>query len=59
VAVISAGFENRFHNPHPDVIARLDASGVRVLRTDLWGLVSVKSDGRRLKIGSFRWRLTD
>jgi competence protein ComEC len=56
VAFISAGFENQFGNPHPSVVARLDAAGVRVLRTDLWGYITVRSDGRRLSLDSWRWR---
>lgn len=56
VALVSAGFENQFGNPHPSVVARLDAAGARVLRTDLWGYVTVRSDGRRLSLDSWRWR---
>ncbi len=56
VALISAGFENQFRNPHPDVIARLEASHASVFRTDQWGFVSVRTDGRRLAIDAWRWR---
>ncbi len=56
VAVVSAGFENQFGNPHPDVVARLEAAHASVLRTDLWGFVSVRSDGQRLFIDAWRWR---
>ncbi|MEM9728549.1 MAG: DNA internalization-related competence protein ComEC/Rec2 [Myxococcota bacterium] len=40
-AVISAGRHNRYGHPHPGVIARLEATGTRVLRTDRHGGVVV------------------
>ncbi|CAN5430891.1 ComEC/Rec2 family competence protein [soil metagenome] len=39
VAVISAGADNPFGHPHPDVLA--DLAGVPVLRTDLDGTISI------------------
>lgn len=48
LAVISAGFENSYNNPHPEVLQRLKERHVMVLRTDLSGLVRVRSDGRRI-----------
>jgi competence protein ComEC len=48
VAVISAGYENSFGHPHPEVMARLEARHSTVLRTDLDGLATVKTDGKRL-----------
>jgi competence protein ComEC len=51
-AVVSAGFENQFHNPHPDVVKRLEDRHAVVLRTDLEGLVSVRADGRRIRFES-------
>lgn len=53
--VISAGFENSFNNPSPEVVRRLDERHVEVLRTDLWGLVSIRSDGRRFQLETARW----
>ena len=50
VAVISAGAENRFGHPSPEVLARL--AGVQVLRTDQRGRVEVISDGQKLSV---RW----
>jgi competence protein ComEC len=40
-AVISLGWQNRFHFPSPQVLDRYAARGVRVLRTDRHGAVSV------------------
>lgn len=46
-ALISAGARNRYGHPHPQVLARLEQAGARVLRTDRHGTVSVtgKKDG--------------
>lgn len=49
-AVISDGFENSFHHPHGDVLARLAEHRTEVLRTDLQGLITIRSDGRRLEV---------
>jgi competence protein ComEC len=46
VAVISSGRRNPFGHPHPESLARLDSSGVRVLRTDLEGAVWFALDPR-------------
>jgi competence protein ComEC len=44
VAVISLGWHNRFHFPAPEVVARYEAAGARVLRTDRDGAVTVTID---------------
>ena len=49
-AIISAGFENSYGHPHPQVVAALGKHHATVLRTDLNGLVTVVSDGRRLRL---------
>lgn len=36
-AIASSGFANAYHHPHPDVINRLAAHGVTLLRTDTQG----------------------
>lgn len=43
MAVISCG-ENAYGHPDPDVLARLDAAGAAVFRTDLQGTVTVTVD---------------
>lgn len=55
VAVISAGFENSFGHPHPSVLARLAQRHSAVLRTDLDGLITVRSDGYKLWFNSMLW----
>jgi len=47
-AVISAGFQNSYGHPNRDVLERLAAHHTMTLRTDRDGLVTVRSDGRRL-----------
>ncbi len=42
VALISAGFQNRFRHPHPEVVERYERLGARVLRTDVDGAISVE-----------------
>ncbi len=53
-AIISDGFENSFRHPHPKVLERLNAHRAEILRTDLDGLVTVRTDGRRITIETFR-----
>jgi competence protein ComEC len=55
IAVISAGFENSFGHPHRDVVARLADRHSAILRTDLDGLVTVRTDGRRLWFDETAW----
>lgn len=40
-AVVSAGFENRFHFPHQAVLGRYRQRGCRIARTDVEGAVSL------------------
>lgn len=47
-AVVSSGVRNRFGHPSPDVMARLEGSGVKTLRTDRHGSVEFRTDGRVL-----------
>lgn len=55
VAVISAGFENSFGHPHRDVVGRLTERHAAILRTDLDGLVTVRTDGVRLWYDQNAW----
>jgi competence protein ComEC len=45
VALISVGRGNLFGHPSAEVIARLEAAGAEVFRTDLDGAISVETDG--------------
>lgn len=42
VAIISAGKDNRFGHPHPDVVARLEKGGVRIYNTADDGAVTYR-----------------
>jgi competence protein ComEC len=53
VAVISAGEDNPYGHPNPELLERLANAGVRVLRTDRDGAVHVLTDGKQLEISCF------
>jgi competence protein ComEC len=55
-AIISDGYGNTYGHPHPDVLARLAERGAAVYRTDQDGLISIRSDGRRLYVDTNRNR---
>ncbi len=48
--IISAGFDNTYGHPHPAVLAALRDQKVNLMRTDQDGLITIVSDGRRLRI---------
>jgi len=56
IALISAGFENSFGHPHPDVLGRLSARHTAILRTDLDGLVTARTDGRSVFFDLQAWQ---
>jgi competence protein ComEC len=49
-AVISSGFENSYGHPHRDILERLARHGTAALRTDRHGMITIRSDGRRLDV---------
>ena len=53
VGIISAGEDNPYGHPSPELLERLANAGVRVLRTDRDGAVHVLTDGGRLEITCF------
>jgi competence protein ComEC len=52
-AAISVGRDNIFGHPSPEVTERLEASGVRVYRTDRDGAVTASTDGSTLSVSAF------
>jgi len=53
IAIISAGEENPYGHPSPELLERLEGSGSRVLRTDWGGAVQVFTDGRESRVACF------
>jgi competence protein ComEC len=56
VAVASAGRNNHFGHPVPEVLRRYEAAGAAVFRTDRDGAVFVDTDGRALEVRTFTGR---
>jgi competence protein ComEC len=52
-ALISDGFENSFRHPHRLVLERLAAYRATILRTDLQGLTTLRTDGHRVSVETF------
>jgi competence protein ComEC len=53
VAVISAGWKNRFRFPHASVLDAYDKIGCRIFRTDQNGAITLETDGKHLKVKPF------
>ncbi len=53
-AVISDGYLNQFHHPHPSVLRRLREHNAAILRTDQQGLITFRTDGKRVELATFR-----
>ncbi|MDZ7781758.1 MAG: DNA internalization-related competence protein ComEC/Rec2 [Halioglobus sp.] len=55
IALLTAGYENRFGHPHPDVIARLRSHGARTLNTAEEGAVEIiVAPGGDVRVNRFR-----
>jgi competence protein ComEC len=54
-AVVSSGYENPYHFPHQSVLDRLTSRRSAVFRTDLHGLVTLRTDGHRMTVEAYRW----
>jgi competence protein ComEC len=52
-AVISAGFENSYGHPHPTVVERLREHHATILRTDLDGMITIRTDGNRMNVETY------
>lgn len=53
IAVASAGRNNSFGHPHPDIVNRFESAGIKFLRTDNSGAVTISSNGGVLKISTY------
>ncbi|HSD51457.1 MAG TPA: hypothetical protein VLG48_08615, partial [Candidatus Methylomirabilis sp.] len=54
VALVSAGYRNRFNHPHPEVVERYGGLGVRLFRTDLHGAIGVEMKSEGIRVWSHR-----
>jgi beta-lactamase superfamily II metal-dependent hydrolase len=52
LGIISAGKDNSFGHPHPEVVAALEKLGIQYIRTDEHGTITVTSDGATLRVTS-------
>ena len=50
LAVISVGKRNNFNHPHKSTLENLDRFGIRTLRTDINGTITILSDGNNYEI---------
>ena len=53
VAVVSAGYHNRFRHPHAEALERYRSIGARLYRTDQHGAVTVEVEGGRVVVRPF------
>jgi len=53
VSVISAGEENPYGHPSPELLQRLAGKGTRILRTDQDGAVQILTDGHSLQVSCY------
>jgi competence protein ComEC len=56
MAFISVGRSNLFGHPAPDVLARYDAIGATIFRTDQDGAIVIETDGRDVRVRTMRGR---
>jgi competence protein ComEC len=61
LALVSVGAGNSYHLPTPAIMARLEAIGAQVLRTDRVGTIVARTDGRRILVSADgdEWELSD
>jgi competence protein ComEC len=50
VAVVSAGRDNFYNHPHPEVLSRLQRRNIRLFRTDTQGAIRLETDGVRIRL---------
>jgi competence protein ComEC len=54
IALVAAGFRNRFGHPKEDVLDRYRALGTRIYRTDLDGALLIEMGGEGVKVQRYR-----
>jgi beta-lactamase superfamily II metal-dependent hydrolase len=53
IGIISAGEQNPYGHPSPELLGRLQAARVRILRTDEQGAIQVRTDGKNLHVNCY------
>jgi competence protein ComEC len=53
IALLSLGYENIFHLPHPDILKRYHDQGCQLYRTDQDGAITIETDGTCITIKTF------
>jgi competence protein ComEC len=53
IGIISAGAENPYGHPSPELLERLENANVRILRTDRDGAVHILTDGKKWEISCY------
>lgn len=56
LALISAGANNYFKLPAPEVVARIEQQGIRLYRTDQQGTIRVSTDGTSWSVSTYTAR---
>jgi competence protein ComEC len=51
-AVISCGLNNDYGHPHQETLTKLNAAGTKIYRTDLNGIITLKSTGSTISIST-------
>jgi competence protein ComEC len=59
IAAVSVGARNPYRHPDAGALARLDATGARVLRTDRDGALLFETDGRMIKVTTWASGVTE
>jgi competence protein ComEC len=54
LAIVQAGYLNRFGHPRPDVLARYDARGIEILRNDRDGAITLTMDANGVAADRYR-----
>ena len=52
-AVFTVGVDPRWGSPHDEIIERYEWKGIRILRTDIHGAITFRTDGRDIEIETF------
>ena len=55
VSVISVGKDNRYGHPSTELLKRLEKIHTKVYRTDRDGAITLKTQGKNMKIQKFLW----